>query len=257
MIVRNISTRSITLRDTGGTTYTVGANSQTTLSDSLWSDNEFRRWLRLRFRDIVVSSVATGSITAGTIVNADIASGAAIGQSKLQGTRERLRMTGQGVFFQTFERSVASLATTTVDGVAYFILVGLLTGDVITNISTIITAGGTTMTLSKVGIYDKTGVRLASSADQTTAWQTAGLKTTALSVPYTVLTDDVYYLAIISKGTAVPTFLAGVNSTVAISQGVGSGAAALGVQTAQTDLPAPATISTSASNIKSFWMGLS
>lgn len=60
MLLRNTSTRSIVLRDTGGTQYVVLANSDLTLSDSLWGDNEFRRWIRYRIRDLIVTSATAG-----------------------------------------------------------------------------------------------------------------------------------------------------------------------------------------------------
>jgi hypothetical protein len=61
MNIRNLSNRTITLRDTPGNIYTVPAYSQlTAVDDALWDDTEFRRWMRFRIRDIVVESLIGG-----------------------------------------------------------------------------------------------------------------------------------------------------------------------------------------------------
>ena len=54
MILRNISTRTVILRDSGQTTYIVPAMGDLVVEEELWDDDEFRRWLRLRVRDIVI-----------------------------------------------------------------------------------------------------------------------------------------------------------------------------------------------------------
>lgn len=58
MILRNISTRTITLRDETNQTYIVPAMGDLIVDDDLWGDLEFRRWLRLRNRDIEVQQTA-------------------------------------------------------------------------------------------------------------------------------------------------------------------------------------------------------
>jgi hypothetical protein len=54
MILRNVSTRIVSLRDEAETVYTVPALGDLTVDDNLWGDDEFRRWLRYRVRDIVI-----------------------------------------------------------------------------------------------------------------------------------------------------------------------------------------------------------
>lgn len=54
MELRNISTRTVTLRDSLNTVYTVPAYGNLVVADGLWNDNEFRRWMRMRIRDVVV-----------------------------------------------------------------------------------------------------------------------------------------------------------------------------------------------------------
>jgi hypothetical protein len=61
MVLRNTSNRTITLRDSVGALYTIPAYSDLSAADGLWTDTEFRRWLRLRVRDIVVDATAVSS----------------------------------------------------------------------------------------------------------------------------------------------------------------------------------------------------
>jgi len=66
MIIRNISNRNITLKDTSQSTFIVPTYGDLTVDDSKWNDSEFRRWVRYRVRDIVVVSTSTsfpGNIT--------------------------------------------------------------------------------------------------------------------------------------------------------------------------------------------------
>lgn len=60
MILRNLSTRNITLRDSGNTLYTVPALGDLTVTDTKWSDTEFRRWIRYRIRDLAVATATAG-----------------------------------------------------------------------------------------------------------------------------------------------------------------------------------------------------
>lgn len=67
MILRNVSSRTVSLRDVADTVYTVPAYGELTVLDNLWTDNTFRRWLHWRIRDIVV--VPTTEVTSGVGVN--------------------------------------------------------------------------------------------------------------------------------------------------------------------------------------------
>lgn len=66
MNIRNISDRTITLRDTSNELYVITGYGQLTIDDSLWSDDIFMRWLRYRIRDIVVESLIGGNSGAPT-----------------------------------------------------------------------------------------------------------------------------------------------------------------------------------------------
>ncbi len=64
MLIRNLSNRSLSLRDSSGTVYRTTPYGDLTLSDSLWNDTEFRRQLRLRIREVEVESVTAGGSSA-------------------------------------------------------------------------------------------------------------------------------------------------------------------------------------------------
>lgn len=168
--------------------------------------------------------------------------------------RDQLALTAQGLITETWNRqSVLSNATIMEDGVAYFMAVGLRAGDVVTSLSIALHVAGATMTLSKVGLYSKAGVRLGISADQAAGWETAGVKTVALTTPYTVTADDGYYVALVAKGATLPRPASGNTNTIQASA-VGSGMVAHASLAAQTDLPASAAISAGGTG---YWVGVS
>jgi hypothetical protein len=60
LVIRNISARNITLRDTDGLIYVVPAYGTVSLDDALWDDTEFRRWVRYRVRDVAITTTIAG-----------------------------------------------------------------------------------------------------------------------------------------------------------------------------------------------------
>lgn len=167
--------------------------------------------------------------------------------------QDQIRLTfGENMQAENFDRILGRDATAMVTQTAYFMRVPLKAGQVISNIDMIVTAAGSGLTLSKVGIYKKDGTQLASSADQGTAWQSVGLKVNALSSSFTVPSDDVYFFCLIAIGTTPPTVLSSgaVGNKNAASSG---GVIPYGTMLTQTDLPSPATISTSSG--VPFWVG--
>ncbi len=106
MIIKNTSTRSIELRDTLANKYTITAYGQTTLADSLWNDNEFRRWVRSRSRDLVVTDIyGLGAISRLNYSTTPGTTGAATAETDLQiytmaagtlGTNSALKVTAAG-----------------------------------------------------------------------------------------------------------------------------------------------------------------
>jgi hypothetical protein len=161
-------------------------------------------------------------------------------------SRDDILATAQGLISQNFDRQAGGgSGSIMVDGTAYFLSVGLRANDVVSNVSIIVSTAGATLTLSKVGLYNKAGTRLAVSADQGAGWETTGLKTVALASSYTVPADDGYYLAIVSKGTTLPTLLRGAANANGATA-LGTGMRAYAMQTGQTDLPASATFAATA-----------
>lgn len=170
-------------------------------------------------------------------------------------TRDGIRLAGEGLKGETISRQSPLGATITVDGTAYFSGLGLMAGDVVTKLYVMVSTLGNTMTLSKVGLYSKAGTLLASSADQGSSWSSAtGLKEISLVSPFTVVTTDLYYCALVSKASVtLPTLLRGAASSAQGAIAVPGAVQAYGTQTGQTDLPSPATIGTTAPI--SYWFG--
>lgn len=171
--------------------------------------------------------------------------------------RNQVGVTAAGLIVENGPRQLFTGTQIMTDGVAYFMKIGLRAGDVVTNIVIGITTAGTATTLSKAGLYTKAGVQLAASADQGSAWNSTGIKSVAMGTPYTVPADDGYYVCVVSKATTtLATLLRGANNSLATAA-VGTGMAEIGTQTAQTDLPSPATITFGSGSPQGFWVGIS
>ena len=178
----------------------------------------------------------------------------------LKDARQRANLVarGQGMFAQTFDREIAASAASLVAGSVYYVGVPLLAGDVVTTIYVSVTTAATVASLSKVGLYDKLGNRLALSADLGAAWQTVGTIGGAMIAPYGVSVSGLYYLAVVSNAAGLPAMIRGAPG------GNGAGVTAIGsnpipyaVQLAQVDLPATGTIAASAVVPLPIWMGIS
>ncbi len=171
--------------------------------------------------------------------------------------RNQLRINGSGMITENYPVSASVNVSLMISQTIYFQLVGLTKGDIITNINVTVTAQGTTTTSTFVALYDSTGVRLAVSNDLTTALDTTGLKSLALTAPYTVLADGAYYLAILTvNGTpANCATLARASSNSIATGAVGAGVRVSGTQTGQTTMPAPATVGVG--TVLAFWMAAS
>lgn len=168
--------------------------------------------------------------------------------------RAQALVTAQGLIAQNHDRQVSSNTQIMIDGTAYFMLVGLSAGDVVSNISVCVTTIGITPTLSKVGLYSRDGVLRASSAELGAVWTTAtGTKTSAVSTPFTVPSDDAYYVGLVCKAATLPILARSANSNQ--FSAIGTGSIPVGTQTGQTDLPSPATIVVGTPF--GYWVGIS
>lgn len=170
--------------------------------------------------------------------------------------RYRARMVASGVIAETYDRAVSSSSSQAVSQTIYYCLIGLLKGDVVTNlhIGTVTQSTGAT-TNAYMALYDTSGNRLAVSTDQTTGLDSVGMKTVAMSTPYTVTTSGAYYVAVLVNNSGTPPTFGRNNSNSTMTAGIGSGARIAGVQTGQTSMPSSGTIGTGATI--DFWIGVS
>jgi hypothetical protein len=154
-----------------------------------------------------------------------------------------LRLAGLGLIAESVPKEAVGTATPGA-GTLEVSSVGLAAGTVITNIVyDCETAGvGTAPTLVRFGIVDAVSKKvLAVSADVHASYATAtGPQAVALSAPYTIPADGIYYLTMIrvgsfgTTGEALGAVTAGANAYKA----VGSNPLRWGYIASQTDLPA-------------------
>lgn len=166
--------------------------------------------------------------------------------SGLQKTREQILSTTRGFITESFP-GVSNVTTLTlVTGELRGALVGLRAGDVVTNVHFNVTTAGTSVTVGRAGVYSTAGVLLASCANTTTIWtDTAGMRTVALTTPYSVTADGGYFVCFLPvfSGTAPQVSRGASTSNQAV--GVNGGVSGAAFQGSQADLPAPATFAAS------------
>ena len=168
---------------------------------------------------------------------------------------EDIMLDAQGLVSQTFDReNSGGGGTILIDGSVYFGLMPFRAGQVINNLSILITTQATTMSIGKLGLYDLSGNLLASTASQTTAWESTGVKTAALTAAYTIPSTGAYYGAVFAKASTLPTMLRNLAGSGSAGLAVGSGARVIALQATQTDLPSTATFAASALG---FWIAAS
>jgi hypothetical protein len=132
--------------------------------------------------------------------------GASSGSAVDQYERIRVRDAAFGIAGQTYDMmGTGGTGTTPVSQVIYGALVGLIAGDVVTNILMFCTvaAGGTNPTGVYSAICSNTTTRVAVSNNlNTTAFKTVSVYgALPLSSPYTVPTTGAYYLCVLVNGT--------------------------------------------------------
>jgi len=109
-----------------------------------------------------------------------------------------------------FDPSVAAGTFLTTAGVLYLVKVILPAAQTITNgLVSVTTAGGTLTTAQNwIALYTATGTRVAVSADQTTAFASAGLITAAFTSPYAAAAGA-YYVGVLCNGSTAVTLASG------------------------------------------------
>jgi hypothetical protein len=111
---------------------------------------------------------------------------------------------GQKIITETCPKHGCNAFKETVSETAFGSAIGLCAGETVTGIALELENKPTELTLAKVGLTDKSGKVLAVSADQHTGWEGAlGHKDIPFEATFTILEDDLYYLAVLTvvKGT--------------------------------------------------------
>lgn len=135
-------------------------------------------------------------------------------------------------------------------------------GGTVNNIVVSVGTAGATLTSGQnlAGVYDSTGALIATTADQSTAWGTTGVKTMALTTSVKLKTGQTYFVALLSNGTTPASFVRGSATGVATPNALLSAASYRFCTngTGLTALPASLTLSSnSASGAQTYWVALS
>ena len=161
----------------------------------------------------------------------------------------------------TFDPALAQGSGTPTTGVLQLGKIKLGAAASVASIIATVTATGTGLTSGQnlAGLYDSSGTRIATTADQTTAWGTTGAKTMALTGgPYT-LTAGVYYGALLANAsTTAPTFLTG-HSTSSSTLNIGLTTATSRYLTSGsglTSLPSSVTLASASASFRAWWFAL-
>lgn len=161
----------------------------------------------------------------------------------------------------TYDPAFAQGGSSVTSGTVYLGRLRLENDASVTNVILTVTSAGSGLTASQnfAGLYDTSGVLIATTADQSTAWQSLGAKTMALSGGPFGLTAGDYYVALLSNGATPPNFLR--------AQSVSSSTLNIGLTTAtgryledgagNTPLPASITLGSTSFDFRAWWLGLS
>ena len=162
-----------------------------------------------------------------------------------------------GIFAETFDRLCQQTSTALIDGTVYYTRIGLIRGDVVTNLRIDIGGAGTGTSIAKLGLCDKNFNLLRISADLSAAVNSSGEKITPMlttpglvASPYTCTDDDQFYAAWFAK---TATTMPGANRAFSFA-GRGVSVANL---TGQTDIPATASPTIGGSGAAPIWIGAS
>lgn len=123
--------------------------------------------------------------------------------------RYQIGLRAQGWFTETLPGAAVTSTSALTTSRAYFSMMPLLAGDVVSSLTIKQTVVGSTLSLGKVGVGTLSGTTMtpvAVSADiNATFTGTAGQKQIALTAAYTAPADGVYYAMIVAVGTTGPT----------------------------------------------------
>lgn len=125
-------------------------------------------------------------------------------------SRKQAALNAWGILDESYDYGQANTNQVLTSGRIYQVSLGLLKGDVVTNIlvSVPVAAVGAAPTLIRLGLADSTTTMLAVTANVASSanWLTANvIYAFALSAPYTVLADGLYQLVILQNGSFATT----------------------------------------------------
>lgn len=162
-----------------------------------------------------------------------------------------------------FDPAAASTTGTTLtSGYIYMLGIVLRQAVTVTNLHALLGSAGSGLTSGQclAALYDSAGTRRGITADQSTAWTSAGSKTMALTSTYAAAAGR-YYVALLFVGTTSPTFACG--STLGASFTPGNAGLTAGSYrfcrsaSGQTSLPTTVTLSGYTPDANNVWAALS
>lgn len=154
-----------------------------------------------------------------------------------QGDRNQQKLLGRGYTGETYPLDAVVTSVAVTSGDCRATAVGFLAGDKITNVIFLTWSAISTVTTLKVGLFDSSGNLLASSANSTTNAAASTLASYALSAPYTIPADGLYYLAVVIVATT-PGQLGMSGAGTGKESAIASAAKGAVVKSGQSDMPA-------------------
>lgn len=173
--------------------------------------------------------------------------------------RDLARMNAQGYYAETSPRVENTVSSALVSGTAFYVSVGLLANDIVSNFYTSVQTAGSTFSGigMKFGLYSSASVLLAQTGDVSASFLSIGGKVSALSATYTVSVTDGYYIGMLCIATTGPAIFRGASAAANGGKFTGASMAAFGFQSGLTDLPTLASITSPTSGPFAYWVGIS
>ncbi len=183
-----------------------------------------------------------------------------IRQGVAPNARDQIFRTQKGLIAESYPFSAnasTNIPTTgAASGTLVASMVGLRTGDVVTNIVVFCDTVGTNVTFAKLGLLNSSGTFLAATASVSATFNSGGsaFKVVPLTAPYTITADGGYYACFLQFGTIGATIARG-NALGGAGVAIGSNPRAYALLTSQTDIAA-GTYALADSGV-AIWMGVS
>lgn len=169
--------------------------------------------------------------------------------------------TDAGNLAWNYDIGVSSGSSAVTTNVVNLIRVNIRQPLLVTNVLLAIGTAGTTLTSGQnfVGLYNSAGTQIGTSADQTVAWGSTGLKTAALaSGPFAVSPGFVWVMLVSNTTGTTPSFFrTGALGAAAMNNGFPVSTARWATNgTATTSLPASITPASNTLAGTGYWAGL-